>query len=160
MLNRRRTLLWLLPLIGVLAAIFVLPLPLPAPQKRDITIDATQFQFNPGRIEVNVGDHVFLTLTASDVIHGFYLDGYGLQQRITPGVSQHIDFIANQAGTFRFRCAVNCGPLHPFMIGELGVGPNLPFWRAGAVLLVSLTGLFVYLWQKKGPHHATLQEVY
>lgn len=155
-----RTLFWLLSLVGVLVVILAMPLPASTPQERHITIDATQFQFSPGRIEINVGDHVFLTLTASDVTHGFYLDGYGFQQRVTPGMSQQMEFIANQTGTFRLRCTVSCGPLHPFMIGELVVGPNLPLWRSGAVLLVSLIALFGYLWQEKGLHHAPLPEVY
>jgi len=153
-------LIWILPLAGLLTIIVFVPLPTPTPQDRHISIDATQFQFAPGRVEINYGDHVFLTLTASDVVHGFYLDGYGLQEQITPGISQQIEFIANQTGTFRFRCSVSCGPLHPFMIGELVVGPNSPFWRSGSVLLVSLIGLLVYLWQKKGSSHAPLQEVY
>jgi heme/copper-type cytochrome/quinol oxidase subunit 2 len=151
----RRALAWFAPLLVVGAAILFAPVPMPAPQERDITIDASQFQFTPGRVEVNYGDHVHLTLTASDVTHGFYLDGYGIQQRLTPGVSQQVDFVASQDGTFRFRCAVSCGPLHPFMIGELVVGPNLPFWRALALTLAALTAMLLYLWTKKGTSHVS-----
>jgi heme/copper-type cytochrome/quinol oxidase subunit 2 len=39
-------------------------------------------------------------------------------------------FIAEKSGVFRFRCAVACGNLHPFMIGKLQVGPNLLLYRA------------------------------
>ena len=139
--------------MGILMAILFLPWSMPTPQERHITIDATQFQFTPAQLDVNYGDRVILTLTASDVVHGFYLDGYGIEQRITPGVSQHIEFVANQMGKFRYRCAVSCGPLHPFMIGELVVGPNLPFWRAVGVLLVALGAFLIFLWQKKGFSH-------
>src|SRR5689334_21061516 len=98
----RQPLLWLLPLVGTALAILLVPLPTPAPQVRHITIDATQFQFNPGRIEVNEGDDLIITLTASDVTHGFYLDGYGVEQRLIPGISQQIELTANQTGKFRF----------------------------------------------------------
>ena len=152
-----RSLCWLSPLIGTALAILFIPLPTPAPQVRHITIDATQFQFNPGRVEVNEGDRLIITLTASDVTHGFYLDGYGIEQRLIPGISRQIELTANQTGTFRFRCAVSCGPLHPFMIGELVVNPNFPFLRASGVLLVLLIGMFIHLWQSKGPSYVAAQ---
>lgn len=149
----RRKFAWGLLLASAVLAIWLVPLPMPTPQERHITIDATQFQFSPYRLEVNYGDHIVLTLTASDVVHGFYLDGYGLEQRITPDVSQQIEFIANQTGKFRYRCAVSCGPLHPFMIGELVVDPNLPFWRSVGLLFVALLGISLYLLQSKGNAH-------
>ena len=157
--KRWRRRIWLIPLVGIALGILLLPVPVPAPQERHITIDATQFQFNSGRVEVNYGDHVFLTLTASDVVHGFYLDGYMLERRVTPGISQHIEFTANQAGKFRYRCAVNCGPLHPFMIGELVVSPNVPFWRSVGLLIVALSGLFLYFWQSKGHPYVPAQQI-
>ena len=35
--------------------------------------------------------------------------------------------------------------MHPFMIGELVVGPNIPFWRAVAALLVVSVGTVITL---------------
>lgn len=115
--------------------------------ERSLHIDATQFEFGPGRIHVNQGDRVVITLTASDVVHGFYLDGYGLEQRVEPGVMLEITFIADKVGKFRYRCAVSCGPLHPFMIGELVVNANTPYWRAIGVVLSASAGMLVFLWQ-------------
>lgn len=112
-----------------------------------IDLDSSQYAFEPGRIEVQTGDEVVLKLTASDVVHGFYLDGYALETRVEPGISQDIVFVADQPGKFRFRCSVSCGPLHPFMIGELVVTPNVPFWKAALVILLLLGGMLVYLWQ-------------
>jgi heme/copper-type cytochrome/quinol oxidase subunit 2 len=140
--------LLLVPFILLALGLLLIPAPAsPAPAIRHITIDATQYQFTPGRVRVNRGDQVVITLTASDVVHGFYLDGYGLKTRVEPGVAQRIEFVADQMGKFRYRCSVSCGPLHPFMIGELVVGPNLPFWRAGGLTLTALTGMLVYLWR-------------
>jgi heme/copper-type cytochrome/quinol oxidase subunit 2 len=115
--------------------------------ERTVHIDATQFEFEPGRIHVNQGDRVVIKLTASDVVHGFYLDGYGIERRVEPGVMQEITFVANKAGKFRYRCAVSCGPLHPFMIGELVVNANTPYWRALGVVLSASAGMLVFLWQ-------------
>src|SRR6266496_6301911 len=112
--------------VGLGLAVLLIPLPNTsrASEVRHITLDASQFEYAPGRLEVNQGDTVMITLMASDVTHGFYLDGYGLEQRVTPGMSQEIIFTADQPGKFRYRCSVSCGPLHPFMIGELVVNAN------------------------------------
>ncbi len=140
---------WLLP-FGLLAVVMlVVPVPWEqAATTRHITLDARQFEFAPGRVHVNRGDRVVITLTASDVVHGFYLDGYGFDTRVEPGVSQQIEFVADQAGKFRYRCAVNCGSLHPFMIGELVVDSNTPFWRAIGLVLLAAAGMLTYLWSQ------------
>lgn len=132
-----------------LAALAVLLVPLPAestPQAREITIDSAQYEFNPSRIEVNHGDHVTIRFTASDVVHGFYLDGYGIERRVEPGLTEEITFTADQPGKFRYRCSVTCGAMHPFMIGELVVTPNFPFWRAAGFVAIALAGMLFNLW--------------
>ena len=144
-----------------LVALAVLVAPLPGAggaATREIALDATQFEFAPGRVRVNQGDRVVITLTASDVVHGFYLDGYGLEQRVEPGIAEQIAFTADRPGKFRFRCAVSCGPLHPFMIGELIVERNTPYWRAIGVVLVAAASMLVYLWQS-GNTPSSFQEV-
>lgn len=151
-------LLLLLPIVLMAAVVFA-PWPETArPTSRSIHINAAQFAFAPGRVEVQQGDRVTLRLTASDVVHGFYLDGYGLQRRIEPGVTEEIVFTADRPGKFRYRCAVSCGPLHPFMIGELVVETNTPYWRAVGVMLVAALGMLVYLWQTG--KHKSYQEVF
>lgn len=146
-LQHRRHIGMLLPF--VLAALVVgwWPVLQPiTPIQHEIELDATQFAFEPGRLSVNQGDRVVITLTASDVAHGFYLDGYGLKTRVVPGIAQRIEFVADRAGKFRYRCAVSCGPLHPFMIGELVVSPNNPFWKSVALVLIASAGMMMYLY--------------
>jgi cytochrome c oxidase subunit 2 len=122
-----------------------------APTTHEITINAAEFAYTPGRIQVQQGDEVIFHLTASDVVHGFALDGHDIDVRIIPGITERVAFTAEQAGKFRFRCSISCGSLHPFMIGELVVTPNAPFGKAAAVALISLVGMLGYLWISERP---------
>jgi heme/copper-type cytochrome/quinol oxidase subunit 2 len=135
--------------LSAIAVLGWLLLPLPTdgqPETHHISIDMTQYEFNPARVQVSQGDRLVIDLTASDVVHGYYLDGYGIEQRVEPGITRQVTITADQPGKYRFRCSVACGELHPFMIGELVVTPNLPFWRAVGLMV---TILFLYLWYLK-----------
>ena len=144
----RARLFSLLPFIALGLVILLLPLPFSAaPVTHEVTMNAGQFAFDPPVLRVNRGDRVLLNLQATDVVHGFYLDGHGVDVRVEPGLAQRIEFVAERAGKFRYRCSVACGSLHPFMIGELVVGPNLPFIRAAGLALVALAATLFYLWR-------------
>ena len=131
-------------LLLVVLAILLVPIPaLHTTGSRDIVIDASQYEYSPSRLNINRGDTVNVTLAASDVVHGFYLDGYEIDARIEPGISQQFTFTADRSGKFRYRCSVSCGPLHPFMIGELVVGPNEPLWRASALAVAAAAALLL-----------------
>lgn len=119
-------------------AVLLLPLPINAapPEDRTFRIHAGQFAYNPAMIAVNPGDRVTIELLATDVVHGLSIDGYNLETVSDPGQTARLTFIADRQGSFRFRCSVTCGDMHPFMIGKLQVGQNEWLWRG--VLLVGL----------------------
>jgi heme/copper-type cytochrome/quinol oxidase subunit 2 len=123
--------------IAVLLTMVILLTPVPfalsAPQERHVRIEASQFQFTPSVVSVNPGDKVTIDLTTTDVVHGLYVDDYGLNITADPGQTTRLTFVADKAGTFALRCFAPCGPLHPFMVGKLNVGPNWLLWRAMAV---------------------------
>jgi len=138
-------------LLVVLAALVITFIPAPwllgeanSPTARHIHIDAKSFAYAPSVITVNPGDQVTLELSAKDVVHGLYLDGYDLNLVAGPGQTKALTFIADKSGTFRFRCSVTCGALHPFMIGKLSVGPNWRLYRAlGLAMLAVIAGLWL-----------------
>jgi cytochrome c oxidase subunit 2 len=144
----RARLLSLFPFAGLALVVLLLPLPVTrAPVTREVTVNASQYEFDPAILHMNQGDRVVLTVKASDVVHGLYLDGYGIDVRVEPGLSQQVVFTADRAGKFRYRCSVGCGTLHPFMIGELVVGPNLPFFRAVGLVVVAVAATLFILWR-------------
>ncbi len=109
------------------------------PTARIIRVEASSFSYRPSAITVQPGDTVTLEVVATDVVHGLYIDGYELFVTADPGQTAHLTFVADRAGTFRIRCSVGCGPLHPFMTGILRVGLNTFLWRAAALALLAVT---------------------
>lgn len=136
--------LWLaLALITLAIAFAPLPVGASVPASRDLRIAASQYEFSPAVIRVNDGDRVTIELLSTDVVHGLYLDGYDLEVTADPGQTATLNFIADRSGTFRIRCSVTCGPLHPFMIGKLEVGNNTLLWRGLALaVLAAAIGLW------------------
>ena len=128
-------------LAGILIALAPLPSSITTPTERHFRVEARSFEYNPAVLRANPGDRVTIELIPMDVVHGIYIDGYNLEFHADPGQTGELTFIANRPGTFRFRCSVTCGALHPFMIGKLQVGPNSLLWRgAGLATLAALAG--------------------
>jgi heme/copper-type cytochrome/quinol oxidase subunit 2 len=117
-----------------------------AATQKEFYITARQFAFDPPRIYVNQGDSVTLYVRSQDITHGVYIDGYDIKVDVLPSEEVKINFVADRVGKIRYRCANICGPLHPFMVGEIIVGPNLPFNGALILTLVVGIGTLAVLW--------------
>jgi plastocyanin len=142
--------------VGLAGVALFAPLPLHAgqPAERHLTLEARSFAFEPAIIQVNQGERVILELESVDVTHGVYVDGYGLEALSEPGHKARLDFVADRVGKFKYRCSMACGPLHPFMIGELIVRPNIPYWRGVALALLATVGSVAYLWHRSRTRQA------
>ena len=88
-------------------------------QVHEIAVTAKKYEFSPNPIRVAKGEHVRLVITAVDHDHGFKLEAFGISQSIKKGTSATIEFTADKAGTFPFRCSVFCGLGHAGMKGAL-----------------------------------------
>jgi polyferredoxin/plastocyanin len=105
-------------------------------------VQAGNSSFLPARLSVHPGDRVTIELASSDVVHGLRIDGYDVEVAADPGQPASLSFVADRPGTFRIRCSITCGPLHPFMVAELAVGYDVSFARtAGIVALAAAAGL-------------------
>jgi cytochrome c oxidase subunit 2 len=130
--------------------------PASGPVDKEFTLWARQFEYVPAVIEVQQGDYVRLKIKTADVTHGFYIDGYDVDIKVTWGETESIEFVADKAGTFKFRCSSPCGPFHPFMAGKFVVrqSPDIIPWTiiAGTVAVSVLSvGIPAFqLWRRNG----------
>ena len=86
---------------------------------KEFVITAKQFEFNPSIIKVNNGDRVKITITSTDVTHGFALADFGINENLEPNTPVTVEFVADKTGNFPFRCNVPCGSGHSSMQGKL-----------------------------------------
>lgn len=145
---RFRISLLLFVMAGLVVAFAPLPVPTFAPQERTFRIDARQFAYSPSELKVNAGDTVTIRLVSTDVVHGLYVDGYDVSVKADPGQTATLTFVANKPGSFRFRCNVTCGAMHPFMIGKLTVGTNNWLYRSIGLAALAMFGVTVSRKQK------------
>jgi heme/copper-type cytochrome/quinol oxidase subunit 2 len=145
---RSRFSLLLFVMAGLVVAFAPLPVPAIASQERTFRIDARQFAYSPSELQVNSGDTVILRLLSNDVVHGLYVDGYDLSIEADPGQTTTLTFVANKSGSFRFRCNVTCGAMHPFMIGKLTVGTNQWLYRSIGLAGLAIVAVIVSIKQK------------
>ena len=141
-LMQSRFFLLLLVMAGLVVAFAPLPVQPIAPQERTFRIEARQFAYSPSELKVNPGDKVTIQLTSTDVVHGLYVDGYDVSIEADPGQTATLTFIVDKPGSFRFRCNVTCGAMHPFMIGKLTVGTNDWLYRSIGLAILGVVGFF------------------
>ena len=139
---RFRISLLLFVMAGLVVAFAPLPVQAIAPQARTFVIDARQFAYSPSELKVNAGDTVTIQLVSTDVVHGLYVDDYDVSVEADPGQSAILTFVADKPGSFRFRCNLTCGAMHPFMIGKLTVGANNWLYRSIGLASLVVVGFF------------------
>ena len=103
-----------------------------------IEVTAKKYEYSPSPIHVKRGMKVQLKITATDHDHGFKIATFpdGAAQSGTPGLvfaaaqdcwqlkkgeTTTIEFLAQTADTYTFRCCHTCGVGHRGMKGELVV---------------------------------------
>jgi len=119
---------------------------------REFEIIAQQYSYSPNLIRVNQGDQVKLTLSSTDVMHGLAIDDYPVDLQSWLSKTDTVEFVADRAGKFRMRCTIVCGPMHPFLVGELIVTPASQFPVSLALTLVVAFGTIGFVaWRDTAP---------
>lgn len=92
----------------------------------DLVVDVTGMQFawifnypdsgvTSGDLHVPIGADVLLNISASDVIHSFWVPQFRLKQDAIPGQPTQLRFVATKTGTYPVVCAELCGGYHGSM---------------------------------------------
>lgn len=110
-----------------------------APAQHEITVEGIQWSWqfgypaagknavvtgtpeNPPTLYLPQGESVRFTITANDVVHGFWIPAFMIQKQNLPGVTNHLQFTANKLGTYPGRCNILCGRNHTQMIFKVKV---------------------------------------
>jgi|WetSurMetagenome_2_1015567.scaffolds.fasta_scaffold850880_1 cytochrome c oxidase subunit II len=89
---------------------------------KDITIEATNFDFIQTGPAINKGDKVRITFTVTEGRHSLIMSGYNIEfQPLTAGQTESQTFVADKSGTFDYRCNNYCGAGHMDMVGKFVV---------------------------------------
>jgi cytochrome c oxidase subunit 2 len=75
----------------------------------------------PPTLYLPLGENVRFTLSASDVVHGFWIPAFMIQMQNLPGVTNQLEFSATKLGTFPGRCNILCGRNHSQMLFNVKV---------------------------------------
>lgn len=79
-----------------------------------------QWKFEPDILTVRKGDKVILDIYNEDSYdHGFAIQSFGVESRLFPKRSTHIEFIAANVGEYPFYCSVACGEGHYRQTGKI-----------------------------------------
>jgi polyferredoxin len=144
-----------------------------------LSLEAKKYGYSPSRIIVNKGDKIVLKPTSLDATHGFLLDGHPIEFIMRKGAAflkytwededgklqadwdrvSEVEFVADKAGKFTFRCTQTCGNLHPFMTGELIVRPNAPYYLFISLSIWLVFSLLVYFRTDSGSIFSGFQRI-
>ncbi len=127
------TIIPILIVIGLFVSTVVVENKVTANPPTNVKIDVNAFQWGwkftyPGynavvvgqttqapTMEMPVNTNVHISLTSSDVIHGFYVPKFNFSRYALPGVDNIFTFDAINTGTFFGQCSQLCGLYHSLM---------------------------------------------
>ncbi len=137
------------------------------PCDRYIHVENFRYGKRPNIIRCNRGDRLHLTFSTLDTGHSFFLEEFGVDVKVSPGMEEVSIFdakkpldkpvIANELiltaehpgiskyliSKSQYRCHVWCGPLHAFEQGSLIIFPNSLLGFGTGILLCLLILLFI-----------------
>jgi len=95
-----------------------------APSRREFDLTASNYRFDPDRLEVKQDELVKLTVRSTDVAYSVTIDAYRVSKRVPAGGEVTFEFLADRAGTFPFYSNMTSDARHQAMKGTLVVRPR------------------------------------
>ena len=81
----------------------------------EVTVNASNFEFDKKEIKAKAGDTIKLTVVNETGAHGLSIDEF--KQDVKGG--ETVEFVADQKGEFEYHCSLMCGTGHDSMVGKL-----------------------------------------
>jgi plastocyanin len=78
----------------------------PAADARTVTVDASNFDFDPDELEIDAQEEIGLELVSQDGPHDFAVDGLGLVNDVTGGERKVRRLRIDQPGSYTFFCTL------------------------------------------------------
>jgi cytochrome c oxidase subunit II len=106
------------------------------PDSYEITVRATQwawqFDYNTGasstnELHVPIGRPVKLNMSATDVLHSFFVPDFRIKHDVLPNRYTSVWFQVDKSGTYQIYCTEYCGTAHSSMLANLVAEPEAEF---------------------------------
>jgi cytochrome c oxidase subunit II len=93
----------------------------------EAVVIGSAWQFRPAELRVPAGVEIVFTATATDVIHGFNIEGTRLNMMLIPGQISQNRYTFREPGEYLVICHEYCGLGHHMMAGRIIVedGPAM-----------------------------------
>ena len=123
---------------------------------RVIDVRAFQFGWEPEIIHIDTGEQVIFRIEGDKVVaHGFYIDGKDFYVYIPPLETVDVGpMVFDTPGKLKVRCSETCGPLHPFMVADIIIEPNFPYYTF--LLSALAVGAVTVVYVQRGPKNKML----
>jgi cytochrome c oxidase subunit II len=103
-----------------------------APDPDELVVEVTGFQWawrydypdldvTTTELIVPVDRRIRLDMTATDVIHSFWVPELRVKQDLVPGMVTQLRFTPTQEGVYQVRCAEMCGLSHAYMLSPIRI---------------------------------------
>jgi len=94
-----------------------------SPGRYEAHVVSRMFSFKPSPMKVPRGSIVDFYVTASDVVHGFYIDGTDVNLMAIPNAVNYAQAHFDKPGKYQVICHEFCGMGHQDMVGTIEVIP-------------------------------------
>lgn len=91
----------------------------PSGTVKTMKMTAELWKFTPNVVRIKKGENVTLEVTGVSGTHGLAVPALGINETIIQGQTVSIDIPTDKAGTFDFRCSIQCGSGHSDMTGQI-----------------------------------------
>ncbi|CAN5771668.1 hypothetical protein BH20GEM1_BH20GEM1_13170 [soil metagenome] len=98
------------------------------PVAERVEIEATSYAYSPASITVPAGTIRFVIHNGADIVHGFEVEGQGMEEEIAeiqPAATDSLTVTFEEAGTYEIYCPVDDHEQRG-MVGSLEVGATTP----------------------------------